>query len=237
MGDVVTDLPPAPDAGGTAPPDAGGAGSPDAVRSTPPEYATEPGCVRFNPQDLVRIFPDKLRSARWVGLFGIFAAVLITLAAITQGRLGSASDFQVYTDFQRILGRTGLPDSPPSFPLIRDIPSWFLLTSISLGAMLLRYEWNLMTGCIPGLLRNRVLVPHAARSADGGPAGYKDVDLARTYGSPWLIRLLFVGKASRIFAPRNKDARERLDAEIATWPPANALTVFLGAMHIRARRL
>ncbi|WP_162907976.1 hypothetical protein [Allorhizocola rhizosphaerae] len=172
---------------------------------------------RFDPQDLVVTIPTRWRKARWFWLFGVFAAAFLVLINLYQGTVGSAGDLQLWDDARRIFGFGGVPDSRPVFPLVRDVPSWFLLITISTSLVLLRHEWNRMARCLPQLVRNGVLCPKQVFYQRDGR-----VDVEQTYGGHWLV-------PAWLF--RRWSTGQRDDIE------ENSLTVFLGAVRASAQRV
>lgn len=84
-----------------------------------------------------------------------------TMASVREETFGSVADFMLLDDIRRVF-RIGNPEpSPPEFPFIRDLPSWFLATVIVLTCVLVHRQWTLMQECLPKLISNGVLVPRA----------------------------------------------------------------------------
>ncbi|MEU8005152.1 hypothetical protein AB0B66_28685 [Catellatospora sp. NPDC049111] len=182
------------------------------------EAPPRPLAQAFDPQDLVATIPARWHRARWFWLFGALAAVALVLVNVYQDTIGSASDFQLGDDLRRIFSFPGVPDSAPAFPLVRDVPSWLLLVTISVSLVLLRHEWNRMRRCLPDLVRAGVLQPRPVHFRDGV------VDAARTYGKPRLIPQWLFSAQDRTPGPTLGPAIEE-----------NSLTAFLGAVRARAR--
>lgn len=180
---------------------------------------------RFDPGDLIAMFPPSSRGerhvprARWYWIFGILAVSALLIINAAQGTMGSSGEFQLGDDLRRIFGFQGVPDSEPSFPLVRDIASWVLLAIIACSLVLLRYEWNWMARCLPALIRNGVITPRPVeRKADG------QLDIEKMYGGKHVLL------PDWLF---NAPGKSWDDPDIQ----ADSLTIFLGAVRSRSNQI
>lgn len=93
---------------------------------------------------------------------------LIILAAAVEGNLGSAADFQFWNDLRHIrhaFGNASADRSVPTFPLVRDFPTWFFVFVVSATCVVAHRQWQLIEECIPliaqkGALKGLRSYPH-----------------------------------------------------------------------------
>lgn len=79
---------------------------------------------------------------------------LILLACIVEDTVGELSDVQLLLDLARVFGVDVQEYSEPSFPLARDVASWFFFFVVCTTCTLLHRQWQLMRECIPGVIRS-----------------------------------------------------------------------------------
>ena len=85
------------------------------------------------------------------------AAMIVTgmsaviFASVLGGRFGPLSAFQPIEDAQRLMQVGNPPPSEPSFPLTRDVVSWYLIVMSAATLVLVRKQWRLITMIVPHL--------------------------------------------------------------------------------------
>lgn len=100
-----------------------------------------------------------LRDAKPRTIAGMIALGLaaVVLSAIIGHRFGSLSDFQPVADAQRLMQVGNPPPSPPDFPLMRDVVSWYLIAMSAATLVITRRQWRLITNAVPHLSNAGVL--------------------------------------------------------------------------------
>jgi hypothetical protein len=104
----------------------------------------------------------------WFALTFPILCALVILAAAIEGDLGSAADFQFWNDLRHIrhaFGNASADRSMPSFPLVRDFPTWFFVFVVSATCVVAHRQWQLIEECIPpiaqkGALKGLQSYPH-----------------------------------------------------------------------------
>ena len=94
-----------------------------------------------------------LRDAKPQTIVGmiLLGLVAVVLSAIIGHRFGSLSDFQPVADARRLMEIGDPPPSPPAFPLMRDVVSWYLVAMSAATLAITRYQWRLITKAVPHL--------------------------------------------------------------------------------------
>lgn len=128
--------------------------------------------VAYDPFERAPLWVAFTRMRRsWISLGGallVFAAVLASLAS---GTLGTLSDVQIIADIRRTFSLGDPPPSSASFPLLRDVASWYLAAVIIYTWILVQEQWRLMRIALGDLLRTGVLRPSPSTiSPDGESA-------------------------------------------------------------------
>lgn len=100
----------------------------------------------------------KMHTA-WLNVIALVVVLMVFFATCTDGTVGAFRDFQFWADIQRVLGIATKPPSPPDFPFIRDVTSWFLLVIVISGALLLHRQWQYASRCLSSLAKNGAIVP------------------------------------------------------------------------------
>ena len=100
-----------------------------------------------------------LRDAKPRTIVGMIALGLaaVVLSAILGNAFGSFSDFQPIDDAQRLMELGDPPPSPPTFPLMRDVVSWYLIAMSAATLAITRRQWRLITDAVPHLSKAGVL--------------------------------------------------------------------------------
>lgn len=100
-----------------------------------------------------------LRDAKPQTIIGmiVLGLVAVVLAAIIGHRFGSLSDLQPVADAQRLMEIGDPPPSPPAFPLMRDVVSWYLIAMSAATLAIARRQWRLITEAVPHLSEAGVL--------------------------------------------------------------------------------
>jgi hypothetical protein len=97
----------------------------------------------------------------WFGLLGVLIALTVVVVTWVEGTLGALNNFELREDVRRIVGLDTEP-SAPSFPLLRDVASWFLLLVIVATCMIVHRQWQLMSDGVSELRLNNVLIPETS---------------------------------------------------------------------------
>jgi hypothetical protein len=101
-------------------------------------------------------------NTAWLATIGLVTLGLVFLAASVDGTLGTFRDFQFWwSDAQRVLGVPSMPASPADFSFIRDVTTWFLLSMIISGALLLHRHCQHISRCLSGLAKSGAIVTRA----------------------------------------------------------------------------
>ena len=136
-----------------------------------------------------------LRDAkpRTIAMMIITGLVAVVASAIIGHRLGTFADFQPIKDAQRLMQIGHPPPSLPSFPLTRDVVSWYLIVMSAATLVIVRLQWRWITAVVPhlasagalhwrgsmgGARRWRVLLVGSAH-ADDAPGEFLDAALKR----------------------------------------------------------
>lgn len=128
-------------------------------RARPRAAAALKSTVDFDPFGFNPI-SARLRDTPTRRLFLMYLAAVAVLVGVTSaaGTLGGVDDLQVAADLQRMTGLGDPAPSAPYFPLLRDVASWLLITSIGAGVLIVHQQWRLMSVCISSLIDNGALV-------------------------------------------------------------------------------
>lgn len=115
---------------------------------------------RFNPFDLIPVFSarSRTRHSGWLAIRGLVVGLVVIGVTAAEGTLGSRHDFQLARDARYVFSQT-VPYTDPSFPLMRDVVSWFLLAVISIGLVLVHRQWQYISAGISMLRANGVIAP------------------------------------------------------------------------------
>lgn len=116
----------------------------------------------FNPFDVIPGLPGlaQLRTHRLLLALPVLLALLVG-ATIIDGTTGGLQDVRPLDDLCLALGVTRV-DSPPSFPLMRDFLTMWVVLVIALTLVIVHRQWNLMSTCVQDLERTGAIVPRAA---------------------------------------------------------------------------
>lgn len=93
----------------------------------------------------------------WLALVGLGIGAAFLVVTHVEGSFGTRSDFQLGEDALRVLGVESVASSTPTFPLIRDVTTWFLVFVVGFTCALVHRQWQLMARCIAELAGNDVL--------------------------------------------------------------------------------
>lgn len=103
--------------------------------------------------------PRTLIAMILAGLFAVIAS------AIIGHRFGSLASFHPISDGERLMQVGNPPASPPSFPLMRDIVSWYLIAMSAATLVIVRSQWRCISSTVPHLSDAEVL--HWRQEVDG----------------------------------------------------------------------
>lgn len=113
----------------------------------------------FDPFELVPTFRMLRNINSWflAPPLIIFFGSIILLACAKSGTLGSVKNFQPSLDLERVFGIDHVTPAKPSFPLIRDVTSWYLALMVIATCIIVHRQWQLMACCLSSLVTNGVL--------------------------------------------------------------------------------
>lgn len=122
---------------------------------------TQQATVRdFDPFEFMSLYRGiKDKSSAWLGIVGVVIIALIVVPNLADGTFGTVHDFHLWSDIQRPFGATNLPVSQPSFPLMRDVTTWFLAFTTISGTILLHRQWAYLSTCLSSLAARGAIVP------------------------------------------------------------------------------
>lgn len=113
--------------------------------------------------DPFRVAPFYRRAGGWPAPALLLAVPLTMAVAVVittaEGTFGSIGDFQPIQDARRLFGWDGASPAAPYFPLLRDYPSWILVTIIATTWALVHLQWQRFRACLPSLEENGVIRP------------------------------------------------------------------------------
>jgi hypothetical protein len=114
----------------------------------------------FNPFNVVPAFSARTRARHsgWLVVRGALVAAAVVAVTAAEGTLGSWHDFRPARDGQYVFSQA-VHYTPPEFPLMRDVVSWFLLLVISIGVALVHRQWQYISTGISQLRANGVISP------------------------------------------------------------------------------
>jgi hypothetical protein len=94
-----------------------------------------------------------LRDAkpRTIAAMIVTGLLAVVLSAIIGNRFGTLADFQPIDDAQRLMQVGDPPPSLPSFPLTRDVISWYLIVMSAATLAIVRLQWRWITAIVPHL--------------------------------------------------------------------------------------
>jgi len=96
----------------------------------------------------------------WFALAFPILGGLVIFAAAVEGGLGSAADFQFWADLRHVryaFGNAPANHSVPSFPLVRDFPTWIFVLVVSATCVVAHRQWQLIEECIPPVAQKGAL--------------------------------------------------------------------------------
>ena len=110
----------------------------------------------FDPFAALPLFGRLRRVNSWVLGLPIGAALigLVVSASALGGTIGNAKDCQPVQDFERVFDLGHPLPSAPSFPLIRDVTSWYLVLAVIATCIVVHRQWQLMARCLTDLADN-----------------------------------------------------------------------------------
>jgi hypothetical protein len=134
------------------------------AQQNPPSPPQQPAAVRdFDPFEFMSLYRGiKNKGSARLGIVGLVIIALIIIPNLADGTFGTIHDFHLWSDIQRPFGATNLPASPPSFPLMRDVTTWFLAFTTIFGTILLHQQWTYLSKCLSTLVAHGAIVPLAA---------------------------------------------------------------------------
>jgi hypothetical protein len=94
----------------------------------------------------------------WGLLLGVLVVAAPIVVSAAEGAFGGPGDVQLWSDLRRALGAQVAVPSPPRFPFMRDVTSWFLAGTVVVGTLLLHRQWQYMSTCLSRLARNGVIL-------------------------------------------------------------------------------
>src|SRR6185369_14172542 len=85
-----------------------------------------------------------LRDAkpRTIAAMIVAGLAAVVTASVIGNRFGSLSSFQPIEDAQRLMQVGNPPPSEPSFPLMRDVVSWYLIVMSAATLVIVRRQWQ-----------------------------------------------------------------------------------------------
>jgi hypothetical protein len=100
-----------------------------------------------------------LRDAKPRTIIGMIAAGLsaVVASAVIGNRLGPLGAFHPIADAERLMQVGNPPASPPSFPLTRDVVSWYLIVMSAATLVIVRNQWRCISTTVPHLAQAGVL--------------------------------------------------------------------------------
>lgn len=102
----------------------------------------------------------KLTAGRSSRIFLLMFPLILLLgasASAIESTLGTSADFDPVQDVRRALDKENVAPAVPSFPYLRDSPSWFLALAIALTFVVVHRQWQLMSACVPDLRASKAI--------------------------------------------------------------------------------
>lgn len=108
-----------------------------------------------------------LRDAKPKTIMAMILAGLsaVIASAIIGHRFGSLDSFHPISDAERLMQVGNPPASPASFPLMRDVVSWYLIVMSAATLVIVRSQWRCISSTVPHLADAGVL--HWRKEVDG----------------------------------------------------------------------
>jgi hypothetical protein len=136
--------------------------------------------ARFDPFNIMPVFPGKLKDAGtgWIVTAGLAVLLVTVVVTVIDGSFGTASDFRFVTDL-RYLFSGSVPRTEPRFPLLRDASSVLFFALVVAGFVLLHRLWRDIGSGLRELRDTQMLVPRRRPRSNA---------VSRLLGLDWMLR-------------------------------------------------